>query len=455
MFASDDTIVAVATPAGRGGIGVVRLSGPRAAPIGLALLARPSPFKNRVATFARLRASDGGVAGDEVVATWFAAPQSYTGEDVVEISAHGSPVILQGIVQRALDAGARQAQPGEFTLRAFLHGKRDLVQAEAVADLVDAVTPLQARVAFDQLDGTLTERIRAIDTALFEIIARLEASLDFPDEGYHFIDAADVPRRIRAVSRDVDALLADAGRGRMIREGATVVIAGRTNVGKSTLFNALAGADRAIVTDVPGTTRDLITERVDIEGVPVTLVDTAGSRITADLVERVGVMRGAQARQAADLVLVVLDASRDPDDDDRIVLRDTMEAARVIVINKSDVAGAVRWNELDGVSDPVLRVAALSGVGIAALRAAIVRALSGGEPLRDGAAISNVRHVTLLREVRRHLETAAGAGERGGAPEEFVLIDLQDARARLDEVVGRRTSDDVLRHIFEHFCIGK
>jgi len=455
VFASDDTIVAVATPAGRGGIGVVRLSGPRAAAIGLALLQRPSPLENRVATFARLRAEDNVVACDEVVATWFAAPQSYTGEDVVEISAHGSPVVLQGIVERALAAGARHARPGEFTLRAFLHGKRDLVQAEAVADLVDAVTPLQARVAFDQLDGTLTGRITAIDTALFEIIARLEASLDFPDEGYHFIDAAEVPRQIRAVSRDVDALLADAGRGRMIREGATVVIAGRTNVGKSTLFNALAGADRAIVTEVPGTTRDLITERVDMEGVPVTLVDTAGSRYTEDIVERVGVARGVQARQAADLVLVVLDASRDPDDDDRLVLRDTRKAARMIVINKSDVAGAGRWNELDGVSEAVLRVAALSGVGIAGLRAEIARALSGGEPLRDGAAISNTRHVTLLREVRRHLEAAASAGERGGAPEEFVLIDLQDARARLDEVVGRRTSDDVLRHIFEHFCIGK
>jgi tRNA modification GTPase len=363
VFASDDTIVAVATPAGRGGIGVVRLSGPRAAAIALDLLQRPAPFKNRLATFARLRAQDGVVAGDEVVATWFAAPQSYTGEDVVEISAHGSPVVLRGIVQRALEIGARQARPGEFTLRAFLHGKRDLVQAEAVADLIDAVTPLQARVAFDQLDGTLTERISAIDAALFELIARLEASLDFPDEGYHFIEAANVPLRIRAVVHDVDALLADAGRGRMIREGATVVLAGRTNVGKSTLFNALAGADRAIVTDVPGTTRDLITELVDIEGVPVTLVDTAGSRFTEDIVERAGVTRGTQARLAADLVLVVLDASRDLDDDDRTVLRDTAEALRLIVINKSDVSGAVRWRDLDVVADPVLRVAARLGAG--------------------------------------------------------------------------------------------
>ena len=274
-----------------------------------------------------------------MVATWFAAPHSYTGQHVVEISAHGSPVVLESIVRRAIAAGARLARPGEFTLRAFLAGKRDLIQAEAVADLVNAATPLQAQVAFDQLEGTLTRRIAAIDAGLFELIARLEASLDFPDEGYHFIEASNVATQVNVLVRQIDDLLGDAARGRMIREGATVVIAGRTNVGKSSLFNALVGSDRAIVTDVPGTTRDLITERTDIEGLLVTLVDTAGSRVTHDVVEREGVSRGSLAREVADLCLVVLDGATALDDEDRAVLRDTGALRRLVVVNKSDVGG--------------------------------------------------------------------------------------------------------------------
>lgn len=451
MFASDDTIVAVATPAGRGGIGVVRLSGGDAAAIALKILDRSSPFTNRMATFTRLAQPSGTPPGDEVLATWFAAPRSYTGEDVVEISAHGSPVVLSAIVQRALAAGARLAEPGEFTLRAFLHGKRDLVQSEAVADLIEAVTPLQARMAFDQLDGTLTGRIAAIDTGLFALIARLEASLDFPDEGYHFVAVEELPRLIDDVATQIKTLLGDARRGRVIREGATVVIAGRTNVGKSTLFNALVGADRAIVTDVPGTTRDLVTERVDIEGIPVTLVDTAGSRFTTDVVEQAGVSRGAEARKVADLVVIVLDATRAMDSDDQSVLDDTASGPRVIVINKSDIAdGSDR--AISG--ETALRVSARSGAGLDQLRRTIAEQLCGGEALHDTAAISNTRHVALLDDARRHLEAGMSACASAAA-EEFVLTHLQSARACLDEIVGRRTSDDVLRHIFEHFCIGK
>jgi tRNA modification GTPase len=453
VFASDDTIVAVATPMGRGGIGVVRLSGDQAPAVALSILDRSRPLRKRVATFARLGRRDSTMPGDEVIATWFAAPQSYTGEEVVEISAHGSPVVLQGIVARALEAGARLAHPGEFTLRAFLRGKRDLVQAEAVADLINAVTPLQARVAFDQLDGTLTTRIRAIEAALFELIARLEASLDFPDEGFHFVDAADVPGRITEIRQQVDDLLVDADRGRLIREGATVVIAGRTNVGKSTLFNALVGAERAIVTDVPGTTRDLITERVEIGGIAVTLVDTAGSRFTQDVVEQAGVARGYEARRVADLIIVVLDASTGLDEDDRAVLRDTAASPRIIAMNKSDVVACECRIDVEG---PMVRVAARCGQGIDTLREEVSRSLSGGNAVvRDTAAVSNQRHVKLLREVRRALDGACVSCAQLDASEEFVLADLQLARAHLDEIVGRRTAEDVLRHIFEHFCIGK
>src|SRR5918995_3316464 len=282
MFSTEDTIVAIATPAGTGGIGVVRISGASAVEVANGLLRLDAPLQPRHATFARTH-------GDQVVATYFPAPHSYTGEHVVEISAHGSPVVLRQLVEQAMRSGARLAEPGEFTLRAFLNSRIDLVQAEAVADLIDAVTPLQARVAFDQLEGTLTERIGEIDGELFDLIARLEASLDFPDEGYHFIEPSEAGRRITFLVARFDDLLAGARAGRLIREGATVVVAGRPNVGKSSLFNLLAGADRAIVTPVAGTTRDLITERVDIEGLAVTLVDTAGWHETLDIIEREGV----------------------------------------------------------------------------------------------------------------------------------------------------------------------
>lgn len=450
MFSTDDSIVAIATPPGRGGIGVVRISGPSALGIAAGILERLEPLEPRHATHTRART---GSLTDEVVATYFAAPHSYTGEHVVEISAHGSPVVLRAIVESAIGAGARMAQPGEFTFRAFLNGRRDLVQAEAVADLVDAATPLQARVAFDQLDGTLTRRIAEIDTELYDLIARLEASLDFPDEGYHFIEPAETARRIAGVMARVKELLGDARRGRMIREGATVVIAGRTNVGKSSLFNNLAGNNRAIVTDIAGTTRDLVTEKVDIEGLAVTLVDTAGWRETLDVVEREGVARASKAREVADLVLLVLDQSEPLAEDDERLLEQTGGRARIVVANKCDRPAAFDPARLEA-SPTVVLVSAKTGAGVEELRHAVVCGLTGGESLRDTAAVSNTRHTTLLEEALANLASAHQAAA-GSTPEEFVLTDLQAARGRFDEVVGRRTSEDLLQHIFERFCIGK
>ena len=450
MFSTEDSIVAIATPPGRGGIGIVRISGPSAHTIARALLQHPDPLRPRHATFARVAGpdSDTGAALDEVIATYFPAPRSYTGDDVVEISAHGSPVVLNAIVTHAIAAGARLAAPGEFTLRAFLNGKRDLVQAEAVADLIDAATPLQARAAFDQLEGTLTRRIGEIDSRLFNLIARLEASLDFPDEGYHFVEPGAAAGEIEAVVADLDDLLGGARRGRLIREGATVVIIGRPNVGKSSIFNRLAGADRAIVTEIPGTTRDLVTERIDLDGLAVTLVDTAGDRATEDLIEHEGVMRASQARGVADLLLLVLDSTTPLTTDDERLLRETDGARRLVISNKSDSASPVH-------NDASVAVSAKTGAGFDVLRAAIERALLEGEPRRDSAAITNIRHIALLQEARTHLEAARWAAGDAQAPEEFVLADLQAARARLDEIVGTRTSEDVLQHIFERFCIGK
>ena len=458
MFSTDDSIVAIATPPGRGGIGVVRISGRSSHEIATRILDRRVPLEPRLATLAHVRV--GGQSGpddalDEVVATYFPSPRSYTGEHVVEISAHGSPVVLQAIVKGSIEAGARLAEPGEFTLRAFLNGKRDLIQAEAVADLIAAATPLQARVAFDQLDGTLTARIATIDAELFELIARLEASLDFPDEGYHFIERAETGRRVGGIVAQLEALLQSARRGRMIREGATVVVSGRPNVGKSSIFNVLAGSERAIVTAIPGTTRDLVAEQVDVEGLAVTLVDTAGWHDARDVVEREGVKRGERARAVADLLILVLDGSEPLEEEDTLLLTQTAGRLRIVVSNKSDLP--VRGIGVGSASAPggVLSVSARTGAGMDELRRGIAGALTGGEPLRDEAAISNVRHIDLVKKSHARLCAAQQAVAGGETPEELVLVDLQAARANLEEIGGARTNEDLLRHIFQTFCIGK
>jgi tRNA modification GTPase len=446
----DDTIVAIATPPGRSAIGVVRVSGPAAVDVAGAIL-EGATLGPRRATCCRVKVQ--GVASDacdEAVAVWFPAPRSYTGEDVVEISAHGNPLLLNGIVQAAMAAGARLARRGEFTLRAVMNGKRELVQAEAVADLIEASTPAQARLAFDQLHGTLSARLAAIDADVFDLIAKLEASLDFPDEGYHFLAGDEAAAILNSLLERIDTLLADASRGRLVREGATVAIVGRPNVGKSSLFNALVGGDRAIVTDVPGTTRDLLTERVEISGLCVTLVDTAGMRDSIEPVEQEGVRRGARARETADLVVVVLDATRGLTSEDDTLLRDTAEDRRVVVWNKSDL--------LDRAPAPAdvagCVVSAKEGTGLDEVRAGIGRVLLDKIPDRDSPALANVRHIGKLEAVRAALVRARQLTiER--APEEFVLRDLHTARARFDELFGARTSADVLARIFDRFCIGK
>ncbi len=449
MYSTSDTIVALATPAGRGGIGVVRISGPSASEVASGMLQLDAPLRPRHATFARTH-------GDQVVATYFPAPQSYTGEHVVELSAHGSPVVLKQIIEQAIALGARLAEPGEFTLRAFLHGRIDLVQAEAIADLIDAVTPLQARAAFDQLEGTLTDRIASIDAELFDLTAKLEASLDFPDEGYHFVEAGEAGMAVRAIERTIGALVCEARRGRLIREGARVAIGGKPNVGKSSLFNALLRSGRAIVTAIPGTTRDLVTETADVDGLRLELVDTAGVRHTTDEVESEGVARARRAWTTADLVLVVLDISAPLEDEDLNLLRETVDLPRLIVANKSDLPAVWRAEDIRA---PLVTVSSKLGDGLEALRGEIRAALEGANPTtaRDSAAVTNVRHAALLERARVALRRAGDAMDEPGGPvaEEFVLTDLQDARAALEEVTGKRTSEDLLRHIFSRFCIGK
>jgi len=496
MFSPTDTIVALATAPARAGIGVVRISGPGAHGVARAILTVPHDLEPRRATLTHvcgtaLRRLESLIPNpqslipnpqsrvsspesrapsiDEVVVTFFPAPHSYTAEDVVEISAHGSVALLGEIVRAAIAAGARLAEPGEFTLRAFLNGRLDLVQAEAVADLVDAVTPLQARVAFDQLDGTLTRAIGELDEQLFDLAARLEASVDFPEEGYHFVARGEAGEALARVRDGIDALLATSAAGRLIREGRHIAILGKPNVGKSSLFNQLVGTDRAIVAAGPGTTRDMLRETIDLDGLRLGLVDTAGIRVSDDEVEQEGVVRARKAAEAADLVMVVLDRSRALEDIDIALVRETAPAPRLIVINKIDLPAAWRPGDLAaGSSDParsripnpktgVVHLSLKTREGLDELRAAMRAALDVAEPLRDTVMVTNVRHETLLRQASEALACAIANIEQvaESASEELVLADIADARRALEEVTGKRTSEDVLRRIFERFCVGK
>ena len=451
MFATDDTIVAIATPIGRSGLGVVRLSGPASATIAQRLVQREQPFTARHATLAQLRVSN---VSDEAIITVFVAPHSYTGENVAELSVHGSPMVLQSVLREAIVHGARLAEPGEFTLRAFLNGKLDLIQAEAVGDLIEAVTPLQARTAFDQLQGTLTTRIGSIEQRLFDLMARLEASLDFPDEGYHFVERLAVRDEVCTLADAVATLLTRAGRGRLIREGASVAILGTPNVGKSSLFNALLNAERAIVTAIPGTTRDLLTERADIRGLSIGLVDTAGLRDAVDVVEQEGVARARRAAADADLTLIVLDRSRELSAEDRALIDAKPARPRIVVANKIDLPAA--WLVDRESIGEAIDVSSLTGEGLGRLMDAMASALGDRSETRDDPLVTNVRHIGLLESTHHALARARQVlTHESNTSEEFILADLQDASSYLQEITGKRTTDDLLRHIFERFCIGK
>jgi tRNA modification GTPase len=455
MFSTTDTIAAIATPAGRGGIGIVRVSGPDAAAIACALLGRSQPLEPRRATFARLRLDGRQALSDHVVVTAFPAPHSYTTEDTVEISAHGSPVVLAALLDACVRHGARHARPGEFTFRAFLHGRIDLTQAEAVADLVDAVTPLQARTAFDQLEGSLATAIRRVGDALLDLMARVEASLDFPEEGYHFIEPGELAALVQSICLAVREILARADEGRVIREGVRVVLSGPVNAGKSSLFNRLADMDRAIVSASPGTTRDLLVERVDIGGIPVTLVDTAGLRASSDEVEAEGVRRAERAAEGAAVTVLVLDGSVPLGAADRELLARAAQGCTVIVANKADLPAA--WTARDaGVAD-IVYTSAYTGDGLNALRDAVRAALGRRSEEDEPPLVTNARHVSLLEEANRGLNDVLNDlnSPAGPPPEEVVLQSLAAARAALDEVSGAQTTEDVLTHIFTRFCIGK
>jgi tRNA modification GTPase len=435
-----DTIVALSTPPGRGGIGVIRLSGPDSRAIASKILKFSDDFSWRPWTAALAQLQD----VDQVVVTFFAAPRSYTAEDVVEIACHGSPVVLRFALERASEQGARLAEPGEFTLRAYVNGRIDLPQAEAVRDLIDATTLYQARIAAQQTAGSVSRRLKPVKELLLELIALLEAGIDFAEDDVGFPSSMEIEILIWPIIDAVKALIASFAYGKLVHEGFTLAIVGRPNVGKSSLFNRLLEQDRAIVTDIPGTTRDLVSETASVEGIPVKFVDTAGIREGQDTVESLGIERSYQAMADADLTLVVIDASAPLGPEDEALISRSL-GKTLVVANKCDLAPAPRG----------IPVSALTGDGIPELRRAIVDAIAPrGQIEQEGGFITSLRHEQLLRESQEALQQALTANGLG-IPHEMLLLDLYAALRPIDGITGATTADDILNRIFSTFCIGK
>lgn len=431
-----DTIAAIATPSGRGGIGVVRISGPRAAEIARAMLGSlPEP---RVAMLASFRDRQGERI-DEGLALFFPAPQSYTGEPVLELQGHGGPVVTQAVLAACLDCGARIADPGEFTRRAYLEGKLDLAQAEAVADLIDAASREAARSAIRSLSGEFSQAVHGLVAQLTELRALIEAMLDFPEEEVDALHRDDAVVRLERIRAELSSLLARSRQGSLLRSGIHVVIAGRPNVGKSSLLNRLAGEERAIVTPVAGTTRDVLREPLEIEGVPLVLVDTAGLHAAGDVIERLGMERARAELARADVVLAVSDATAPHAAPEEL----PAQGRRIDVYNKTDLVPAFRPPA------GALAVSARTGAGLDELRRAIVHAagwLGSGETV----FLARERHLRALETTRVRLDAAASATQW-----EFFAEELRLAQGSLAEITGEVTADDLLGEIFARFCIGK
>ena len=463
MHLDQDTIVAISTPPGRGGIGIVRLSGPASRTIAEPLLKLRHPLAPSQARFAEVLDSQSAETLDEAVVTFFQAPNSYTAEDVVEIAAHGSPVLLDYLLRQCIASGARLAEPGEFTQRAFLAGRLDLTQAEAVHDLIESQTLHQARIAAQQLGGAISRIIAPIKQQLIALIAALEAGIDFAEDDIDLLPTTAITAQIAAIQAPLIPLEQSFTYGRILRNGFTLAIVGRPNAGKSSLFNQLVQRDRAIVTATPGTTRDLVTERVSIDGIPIDLIDTAGIRTSADHpadeAESLGIAKSREAMAAADVILLVVDlaaaATQPPTPEDSTLLATLHHRPVIIVQNKSDLLHPQPLHAKDPqLPHPTIQTSALLGTGIPELRAAILAKVVTTPPSSDTALLTNLRQQQSVAAALAALASAhqAAASE---TPHEMLLLDLYEALQSLDALTGATTSDDILNLIFSKFCIGK
>ena len=460
MLALDDTIAAISTPIGEGGIGIVRLSGPEAKDIlhKVFLPAGKQPgelhgfaFESHRFYYGHVVDVDASTVVDEVLAVLMCAPRTYTRQDVAEIHCHGGIVPLRRTLELVLRCGARLAQPGEFTLRAFVNGRIDLAQAEAVLDVVRAKTEVSLRIAMQQLDGRISDQVRKIRSRLVDGLAYLEASLDFPEDE---IPPLDLRSLLEEAKAQVEALLAQADQGLVYRQGVRTAITGRPNVGKSSLLNALLRTSRAIVTPIPGTTRDTLEETVNLRGIPLCLVDTAGITDSTDLIERLGIERSHQALQQADLVLLIIDGSEPLQAEDFEIADLVRNRSVVVVVNKSDLPAVADAGTI--LTDvPHVHLSALTGEGLNLLEEAIVETIFSGQvQTSDVPVISNPRHCEILRRARAQIAAAESSYHAHGAAD-WVAIDLTAAVSALGEITGETVSDDVLETIFSSFCIGK
>ena len=458
-MSATDTICAIATPPGEGGIGIIRVSGDKAVEIASKVFfgsqgRRVCDFSTHTLHVGELRDPDTGIRLDEVLVAVMKAPRTYTREDVVEFHCHGSPLVLRCGLQVLIRNGARLAKPGEFTKRAFLNGRLDLAQAEAVMDLIHARSETGIRVALEQLRGRLSDELAGIRDSLLRLLAEVEAGIDFTEEGITFISAEALGEGVQKVSERIGRLISTAGEGRIIREGVTAVLAGRPNVGKSSLLNALVRMDRAIVNDLPGTTRDVLEEFVNIRGIPVRLLDTAGLRQSADVVEQEGVRRSHEAVDRADVILAILDRSRPLEAEDRRLLAQAQKKPHVVVINKTDLSA--QWESCElGPCSVVVPTSAASGVGLEELRDAIRAALvTQGLEATEGVVITHLRHQSALGRAQESLNHVRSSLE-GQMPAECLALDLRAAMGAIGEIIGETTIDEVLDRIFQEFCIGK
>jgi tRNA modification GTPase len=455
---SEETIVAISTPPGRSGIGVIRLSGPEALTITERIF-RPGagiPLAPRTATFGEICEPHTNDIVDQAVVTFFKGPHSYTGEDSIEISCHGSPVILRRVLDIILECGARAAGPGEFTMRAFFNGRMDLTQAEALRDLIEAQTIYQARVALRQVQGSLSQLLQPLKQSLVEIIVQLETAVEFVEDDVTTETLHTLSLRLDTLASRFAEIERSFRVGRVIREGIQLAIVGKPNVGKSSLFNRLLQKERAIVTEIPGTTRDALVDAASIGGVPVSLVDTAGIRHAVEVVEKIGIQRSRQAIADADLVLVVLDASQPLDQDDLTVLQETDSLPRLIVVNKTDLEMELTAELLQPtVASPAVHTSALIGTGIEELQQeilAIITSRSAFQP--EDVILTNARHHRLIVEAKQAIEKAQAALSEGYS-EEVALVELHNALRAVGEITGEVTIEDLLDQIFSTFCIGK
>lgn len=449
MGESAETIVAVATPPGRGGIGVVRVSGPLARTIAAAVLgSEPAP---RQALHARFLDRDGATL-DDGIALFFASPSSFTGEDVLELQGHGGPVVLDLLVQRCLALGARLARPGEFSERAFLNDKLDLAQAEAIADLIDSATEQGARAALRSLQGEFSARVDELLEHLIEARTHLEAAIDFPEEEIDFLSDPVLAQRLTSLQENHRALMQSARRGCLLRDGLNLVIAGRPNAGKSSLLNALASREAAIVTDIPGTTRDVLREQINLDGIPLHVFDTAGLRVAQDPVEQIGVDRAWETIGTADHVLLVVDDRSGPGAEDQaIIQRLPAELPRTLVRNKIDLSETPPGLCAGPLATEV-RVSALTGSGLDLLRSHL-KTCAGYEGAGEGDFMARRRHLDALTRCGAHLAAAREQLQDGAG--ELSAEELRLAQRALGEITGEFSSDDLLGRIFSSFCIGK